>query len=1003
MRGRGLPVVLLTTSIAVVAAFAVVAWRKPATLERPLIRAINRMTVRPLEGRFATDAIDYQPYGQVQNDSEQAREVRSAAHRLAAKRQSASSIEAGRYAAIGYACADEPARARSMFVSLLAAEDSDWSSINAAVVKCNDAQLLTDFSAAMTHGRSDTVSEVLAYEAADRAVHLAPTVAALWNRAVIAERLGMYGFATRAWADIARRESSPDWREEAQARHRRASARAAARTRGSHEVFFYRELMQRAAAGQPLTDVAGDHLASDTAAGVGRLRETEQRLLANAIATYLRGRDEFEQNDFDDAAHLYALAEREFDALKLPLALIARDQRIRSECSQGHVGCLASLQSFRNEVESTSRYPWLDARVVYAVGQTLYRQGRVYEAAEQLQAALISFDKVGDVASASHMHVLLANVYAAAGESERALQHFFKGLSTPPPQILDRRRRQLQDAIPFMVRHRCLATAELLLDDLTASTTTPAANVAEATLRGVVAFRRGNRKVAAEQFANAHALALRVPDASARADVEFRLAIAEAGSRIAAPNPVLQRLDDAIAQHEKGEFLVWLPVLLTERGAALELRRDFLHAEADYRKAIEIHEAREPRIDQTIFSLGIAGDFDSAFDRLITLLLNQQRIDEALAIAERSTALRISSLHARGAGVQSPFRERRDDSDAVARLRATLRPDEIAIAQYLTRNEVITWVVERAVLRVVRRGAAREQIIRAASRERSDDSARETASRLLLRDWIDSIPKAATLLIQPPAELPGMAFSILTTRSGEPFLARNPVTTAPSFSAFLRALREDRTRDAPAAAFFAAAPAPGGDLPSLPLTMTEVALASRVYPAAKVEPRATRAQFLASSADAGTVHFAGHIVVDEAQPLFSALVFQNGERLYVHELNTTSFRDARLVVLSGCDSGRSPRPTMSVANALLRLGVPSVVYTLWPVTDEAAEVFSVAFHEAVHEGIARAEAVRRAQLAVMKKWPNDRSAWGAFALAGSGRGMSREGERDGKTSVANHL
>ena len=739
--------------------------------------------------------------------------------------------------------------------------------------------------------------------------------------------------------------------------------------------------------------VPEDHLAADTADAMARLSSpSDRRRAVSALRTYLRGRDSFERNDYGDAREAYATAEAELDALHLPLVLIARDQRIRSECSQGKQGCLDNMREFRSEVAASGRFPWLVARSVYGEGQTLYRQGRVYEAVDHLQQALEAFDTLGDPTSAGFMHILLANVFAAAGESDLALRHFLDGIACRTPGIVDRRRKILEDAIMFMLRHGYLATAELLLDELAASSTTDASNVTEAMARGIIAFRRGDRRAASEYFDRAHALLPTVKDDASRADVQFRLAIAEAGSQRLSEQPIIEELDAGIAAHEQTEFSVWLPQLLTERGAAYERQHDLARAESDYRRAIDILESREPRIDETVLALGIVATGETPFDRVIRLLLQQRRIAAALSIAQRSNALRVSSLHARGAGVRDVFRLSFELPDSVAALQRDLQSGQVAIAHHLLRDELITWIVQKGSIRATSRRVRFDDIVRSAAKSRSDEAAVENLSNALLRDWIDSVPRGATILIQPPPELDAVPFSKLRTRRAELLVRRNPIATAPSFSTFARAKYNDTARAGAVSAFFAAAPTPGGDFVPLPRSVSEVIRASRSYAGAEVETHATRAQFLSRAASFRVVHFAGHVVVNAARPLFSALVLENSDRLYVHELDERSFASARLVVLSGCETGRSPRPTMSVANALLSQGVPSVVYTLWPVADESAERFGIAFHRAIAAGRTRAEAVQDAQLTLIGQGSEDTGVWAAFALAGA-PGLLQEREK----------
>jgi CHAT domain-containing protein len=259
----------------------------------------------------------------------------------------------------------------------------------------------------------------------------------------------------------------------------------------------------------------------------------------------------------------------------------------------------------------------------------------------------------------------------------------------------------------------------------------------------------------------------------------------------------------------------------------------------------------------------------------------------------------------------------------------------------------------------------------------------EILSDALLRGWIERVPRGSTLLLQPAAEMEGIAFAMLKTADGERLLRRNPLASAPSLRAFAHAYRDDATRAGATSVFFAAAPRPGGAFDPIPLAAREVRRASRSYARPLVEAYATRAAFLAHSPSFSIVHFAGHALVNAARPSLSALVFDERDLLYVHQLERLTFAKARLVVLSGCDTGRSLRPTMSMANALLRRNVPSVVYTFWPVSDEAASAFAVQFHCALAAGSTRAEAVRTAQISLMRKWPEEPGAWAAFALAGA--------------------
>jgi len=631
----------------------------------------------------------------------------------------------------------------------------------------------------------------------------------------------------------------------------------------------------------------------------------------------------------------------------------------------------------------------LVARAAYAEGQTLYRQGRVYDAAEAFQSALNEFRAVGDAASSGLTHSVLGNTYSAAGETDAALEHHLAAVRLRFIYPGDRRRIQLEDAMLFVLRHGYVATAELLLDELAEAPVTDGGRVMEAVLRGVIAFRRADAENARRHFERAHQLLDRIGDSTLRGEAKRSVLLAESGCGLGPSRPSLADIDAVASFTEQDEISLWLPRMLTERGSEFETANEPARAEEDFLHAMSILEHREPRIDQSSLTLGTGTVRESAFDHAIRLYLKQQRIAAALSAAQRSTSVRISSLHARAAGVRDVFRSGRGGDSPAEDIQRVLPVGHVAVAQYLLNDAVITWIVTRTSIRAVRRPVIAEQLIDAvgdlhscASRGDCDDGPElERVSALLLRDWIEHVPRGATLWVQRPVELQAVPFAMLKTRDGERLLTRNPLTSGSGFAALVRAQRFDTMLNGNVTALFAAASRPPGDLEPLPMTTVEVARAARFYDKAQVAKSATRRTFTASALPYTIVHFAGHVLVNDEQPLLSALAFDDG-LLYVHELDPRALARVRLVVLSGCDSGRTPKPAMSVANALLSQGVPSVVYTVWPVEDAVAADFAVAFHRAITSGKSRAESLQSAALSIRRRNP-DPSAWAAFQLAGA--------------------
>jgi CHAT domain-containing protein len=144
---------------------------------------------------------------------------------------------------------------------------------------------------------------------------------------------------------------------------------------------------------------------------------------------------------------------------------------------------------------------------------------------------------------------------------------------------------------------------------------------------------------------------------------------------------------------------------------------------------------------------------------------------------------------------------------------------------------------------------------------------------------------------------------------------------------------------------------------------------------------------------AGTVHYAGHAVFDDARPERSYLLLAGaGERgrMSAEEVARMDLRGVRLVVLSACETVRATDGRAGgfagFAGALLQAGAGGVVGSTWRVEDEATRRLMVAFHQRYRASGDPAAALREAQLAMLRSSdPEHRSAatWASFRYAGN--------------------
>lgn len=143
------------------------------------------------------------------------------------------------------------------------------------------------------------------------------------------------------------------------------------------------------------------------------------------------------------------------------------------------------------------------------------------------------------------------------------------------------------------------------------------------------------------------------------------------------------------------------------------------------------------------------------------------------------------------------------------------------------------------------------------------------------------------------------------------------------------------------------------------------------------------------------IHFATHGVINSREPKESFLLLagQPG-RLSVKDLiedtYSMSFRGTRLVTLSACQTsigGWDPSAVYSsLSRAFAKAGAPTVVASLWSVNDAATRDTMTVFYRELAAGQTKAEALRRAQLAVLH---NPRFAhpfyWAPFIVLGDWR------------------
>lgn len=146
-------------------------------------------------------------------------------------------------------------------------------------------------------------------------------------------------------------------------------------------------------------------------------------------------------------------------------------------------------------------------------------------------------------------------------------------------------------------------------------------------------------------------------------------------------------------------------------------------------------------------------------------------------------------------------------------------------------------------------------------------------------------------------------------------------------------------------------------------------------------------------------HLATHGIFDEVAPkvrshLQGAIVLAKSSDLddgllWPSEVQGMQLAGTEMVVLSACNTGRGKITADGVAGlsrAFVVAGVPSVVVSLWPVSDEWTCSLMIMFYEnLVQKRMDKAKALREAMLEVMKQRRYTFQNWAPFNLIGEPR------------------
>jgi hypothetical protein len=861
-----------------------------------------------------------------------------------------------------------------------------------------------EYSEALRAGRPSLYPEALA--AADRALQIAPRrPEALFNRALILERMGLSLDARVAWQQYLGVDGGSPWAVEARAHLSRlpeqtgesrfkrdvpavesaaAAGDAAAirrfvaaypqqsRAYGEAEwlgqwgeatnrgdaATAARALAASAATGEALAAISGESLLRDAVAAIRSADDGSRATLAAAHVAYRIGRKAYAGTDRASAEPQLRHAAADFARGGSPMALVARYYAGCARFDQNDLaGSRRELESLLAAMPPGRGYGALTAQIEWELGLCQLTAGDGSAALPFLQHSEATFTRLGERSNAAFVETLIADTLASLGrldDSWAARVHSFATLSAEGRGV--RLPVSLGDSSRSELRAGRLESARALLR-LEQRAERAAGNdylVADALLRESVLASRLGDATAPATAGEAEAAARRIADPALRArtlaDVDFATAAAILGSDGARARLLLTRAIDA---YRNRELPLYLPESFLLRARIARQMRDDADAGRDLEAGMAALEQHREQIAGDLSGTGILNAGDALYEDAIALALDRGDVPAALAYAERSRAMTPESIPAA----------------AIGTLQQKLAGTGAAVLELIDLpGELVSICVNERRVDVVRRPVSRAAVATLSPAALYD---------LLIASRQEMLAGARSLIVVPGPRLESISFAALRdARYGHYLVERMEVVTAPSAMALRRndpPMRPQRVLGVVL---------PSGDAAALPEGEAETRALRGIYGAAEELPAnaATFSAFLAAARGAGIIHIAGHT---ERQPGAgdAALPFV-GQAVTWSSIAGESFEASRLIVLAACETLRRPDAaatrTLSLGGGFVAAGAPNVIGTLTPVADADARPLFEEIHRRLAAGAGPAEALRGAQLQAITL--HGSPAWQSLAL-----------------------
>jgi tetratricopeptide (TPR) repeat protein len=352
----------------------------------------------------------------------------------------------------------------------------------------------------------------------------------------------------------------------------------------------------------------------------------------------------------------------------------------------------------------------------------------------------------------------------------------------------------------------------------------------------------------------------------------------------------------------------------------------------------------------------------------------------------------------------------RMDGALVADLRETLQPGETVVEYFTTGEHVSAFIATRDGFQVVRRLAAKSEVERLLATLRFQiekfnygpeyveayfGQLRRGANEILGQLYttifapLEAALNGDRLIVIPHGALHYVPFHALHDGSGY-LIDRFEISYAPSAAV----LKLCRTRHAAGLVADLKPRSSNGDMlvalgaaeSGTPQIEAEIYALAALFPnsVTLTGEQATRENLLAAAPRARFLHLASHGYFRRDNPMFSFLKLSGGNLHFYSLLDLKLTAD--MVTLSACHTGVNkvfPGDELhGLVRGFLYAGAPSVVASLWAVSDRSTAEFMREMYTQIRAGQTKRAALRRAQLAIKDAYGHPYY-WAPFVLMGN--------------------